>query len=1303
MATLVLQTAGAVVGSFLGGPIGAAIGQTVGALAGAAIDRKLFARSGSSRAVEGPRLKSLDGISSTEGAPIPRVYGRARVGGQMIWATRFEEVTSIDRQTTSGGKGSGGGSSKTTTTTTSYSYFANFAVGLCEGPIASVRRIWADGKEIDRTLYTIRVHGGQEWQMPDPLIVAKEGADMAPAFRGVAYIVFEKMPLEHFGNRLPQLTFEVLRPVDGLASMVRAIDLIPGAGEFVYSPASRLSALEPGVTRSENRHQLVAGSDWTASIDALQALCPNLRSVALVVSWFGDDLRCNMCTIAPRVEVLTKTMVGTDWQVAGLSRAAARPVSLVNGLPAYGGTPSDDTVLAAIADLKARGLSVVFYPFVMMDIAAGNGLADPWSAAGSQPAFPWRGRITCHPAPGRVGSPDGTALAASAIASFFGSASPGYNEWSFRRFILAYAQLCLAAGGVDAFLVGSELVSLTRVRSASGVYPAAQALAAVAADAKAILGTATKVSYGADWSEYGAHVLNNGAEVRFPLDVVWASPAVDFIGIDAYFPLSDWRDGSVHADAGEAVSVYDRDYLARRVSSGEAYDFYYQDNNARTTQTRTPITDGTYGKPWVFRQKDLVGWWQNAHFERMGGVENAAPTAWRAASKPIWLMETGCPAVDRGANAPNVFPDPKSSENALPYFSRGYRDDLMQVRALEAFITHFDPMQAGHVMGSNPVSPVYGGLMVDVARIHLWAWDARPFPAFPSLSSVWSDADNYDTGHWLNGRLEGVALDRLVTRLVADFASPDLNGALPAISCSINGFLDGFVLDRPLSLRGAVEPLAALFGFDVRISGGQVRFTGRTGRIAKVLGPDDFVPAKDGHLVQLSRMQESELPHELSVNFADSEYDYLPATAVSRRIEGYSRRENHADMAVIISRAQMHRLTDIWLRDLWVARESAGFTLRPGLADLEMGDLVTLSAGAGSRLFLIEKIGDGLQRAVTARAVEPAVFDRAPPQLDRSEPSAPAIAGPPLAIVLDLAIARNDPPDLQYLAVFADPWPGSIAVWRSLGAGGYEYFGAIPKPSIIGTTLTALSPGPAGRWDMASKLDVRLAGGAFVSVSDGEALAGKTSLAIQGSDGSWEIFSFARVELVAAKTYRLSRLVRGLGGEEALSTRTMPAGANIVRLDSSLLVLGSGLAGLGMTNTFRVGPSARDYADPACVSVVATTSSKAFRPFAPVQAKAKRSTAGVTISFLRRGRVDSDGWEPVDIPLGEDSEAYEIQIFRAGAAVRLLGTTSPQVLYASADELADFGTVQTSLVLSISQRSASVGRGFALNVSIPVS
>ena len=66
-------------------------------------------------------------------------------------------------------------------------------------------------------------------------------------------------------------------------------------------------------------------------------------------------------------------------------------------------------------------------------------------------------------------------------------------------------------------------------------------------------------------------------------------------------------------------------------------------------------------------------------------------TGWVPQSKPIRFTELGCPAVDRGTNQPNVFYDPKSAESALPYFSRGWQDEAIQRRYIEAMLGYPPP------------------------------------------------------------------------------------------------------------------------------------------------------------------------------------------------------------------------------------------------------------------------------------------------------------------------------------------------------------------------------------------------------------------------------------------------------------------------------------------------------------------------------------------------------------------------------------------------------------------------------------
>jgi hypothetical protein len=1303
MATLLLQVAGSALGTALGGPIGGVIGQAIGGIAGAGIDQALLGDGAGNRIVEGPRLKEVSGLASTEGAAIPRVYGRVRLGGQLIWATRFEEeITLTVTRSKSGGKG--GRSQKTYETT--YSYYANLAIGLCEGPIAFVRRIWVDGRELDVATVSMRLHAGHEEQELDPLIAAKEGGE-APAYRGLAYVVFERFPLGDYGNRVPQFAFEVVRAVEGLGGMIRAVTLIPGASEFVYETRAVSHEPEPGVTESQTRHQLYGGSDVDTALGHLMALCPSLRRISLVVAWFGDDLRAGNCTAAPRVEIAHKPTIGAEWSVAGLTRPSARVVSQVDGRPAFGGTPSDDSVVRLIRRLREDyGLEVVLYPFLMMDIPAGNALPDPATGAAGQPRYPWRGRITSDPAPGSSGSVDGSVGAASQIATFIGTVAPndmslagGHvvcakpDEWSYRRLVMHCAMLAQVAGGVDGFIIGSEMLGLTQLRGVSG-YPMVDGLVALADDVRTLLPAAT-LTYAADWTEYGAHVRNGGQDVDFPLDPLWAAPAIGAIGIDFYPPMSDWRDSGDHADLAVASGPSDLAYLRSRLDAGEAYDWYY-DAAGRAAQTRLPITDGAHGKPWVFRKKDLWGWWSNPHVARAGGVETAA-TAFVPGSKPIWLTEIGVPAVDKGANAPNLFPDPKSAESGYPHFSSGARDDLVQARALEAIISGFDPVRAGFEASRNPVHPGTGIRMVDPANIFVWSWDARPFPAFPDLNSIWADGGNYESGHWLNGRIEGTPVDRLVRKVLADFGLP------AADEIVIDGFVDGYVLDRPMSARQALEPLGQAFGFDATMSSGRLRFHGRGGKVARRLGVDDLLLDRDGRPYALRRAQESELPLELRFGFCDGEVDYRNAAARSRRLAGAARREVAVETAIVTRPAEGQRLADQRLQEVWAGRETLEVELSPRCIDLEPGDVVALPVDGHDRLFHLTRISDGPSRRASARAVEPAIYASAGARDGPRPPRpAPALPGRPLVVPLALPIVRTQPPPLMSLAAFAAPWPGALALWQADGAGLFEVTGLIEAPSIVGETLTALPPGPLWRTDGSTVLDVRLRGGVLASVAPEAALAGANALALLDEVGAVEIVTVAGAELIGPQRFRLSGFVRGIGGSEAAAARSLPPGSRIVVLDGAAVTLTSDLADLGQSRRYRIGPVRHDVGDHSMAEIVTGASGAALRPLSPVRPRARRVEAGVAFGWIRRTRIDGDSWDIAEVPLGEESERYEIVIRAGGETLRSATTSSPAWTYPTSLELADFGALQAEISVSIAQFSAVVGRGDEWHGRVPV-
>lgn len=1273
MAQLVLTAASSAVSAIGSAGIGSTIARTAAGVAASfvagQIDSLIFGPQ--RRRVEGPRLESFTVQASTEGAGVLRIYGRARVAGQLIWAANFKETTSETTET-AGGKGTRPASQ---TTFTEYLYSISLAIGLCEGEIDRIGRVWADGKPLNLSDLNYRIYRGSEDQMPDDLIASIEGN--APAFRGLAYIVFEDLPLRDFGNRIPQLAFEVEKRLaqddeNALENALTAVTMIPGSGEFVYGTTKVSREESEGVTISENVNNNSGQTNFTNSLDALLAVAPNMQSVSLVVSWFGTDLNAGQCTIRPGVETPEKTTTPYEWFAGGVDRAGAHSISLLDGAPAYGGTPTDRGVIESIQSMNAADLKVMFHPFILMDVPG---------------SYPWRGRIN-------VGADDGSLSAGQQISQFFGSASPsdfstqngtviytGPNEWSFRRMILHYAHLCSLAGGVDAFIISSELRGITTARSASDTYPAIAELKSLAADVRSILGPSTKISYGADWSEYFGHQPTDGSgDVYFHLDDFWSDANVDFIGIDNYVPLADWRDGFAHLDAIAGYQgPHDIEYLKSNVEGGERYDWFYASEEDREAQTRSPITDGLHGEDWIYRVKDFKNWWQNPHHNRPGGVRNAAPTNWLPRSKPIVFTEAGCPAVDKGANQPNVFVDPKSTESAVPHFSTGARDDLAQRRHLEALHAYWRTPE------NNPVSPIYNGPMIDADRTHVYAWDARPFPFFPARQDIWGDAPNWEKGHWLNGRAGRAPLDLLINALAGEAGDVNVETG------GLDGVVTGYIVDRPLSPREMIDPLADVFQFDVVEVGDLIRFQSRDAEPALTIDTSTLVE-NDEAAFTVSLAQESDLPAAFRLGFIDEGADYSPAVAEARDPGAFPSRETGVEIAAVIPHAEAEARARSILADAWVMRETATFALPPSQLTLEPGDAIATTFNDVDRRYRVIEVNDTSARTIEAVRVSPSVYEAPIGSLATKPPAITPVFGPPIWALMDLPITSDDNDGGGPLfAAFADPWPGAVSLFRASQNGAPSLSGAATVPAMLGTLEEELPPSGSGRW---SHFDfrMRLTTGVPVSRSEEEIFDGANLVAVQSNNGQFEVLQFLNAELQTDGTWQLSQLLRGQAGSEIEAAAGAPVGARVVMVNRLVAPINFSSDLRGIEFSWSAGPDGEIPGSENFTSKLLTLSLRSLQPLSPVHLRDQANSEGHQLSWIRRTRIGGDSWEG-EIPLGEMQERYQVTIYDQGDIKRVVETDMPSLLYSNAEIAADFTIPPAEISFGVRQWSDRVGWG----------
>ncbi|MBX9924849.1 MAG: glycoside hydrolase/phage tail family protein, partial [Hyphomicrobiaceae bacterium] len=774
---------------------------------------------------------------------------------------------------------------------------------------------------------------------------------------------------------------------------------------------------------------------------------------------------------------------------------------------------------------------------------------------------------------------------------------------------------------------------------------------------------------------------------------LWASPAIDAVGIDYYAPLSDWRDGRTHADylAG-ARQIHDLTYLKSNVTGGEGFDWYYASQSDRVDQVRTPITDGG-GKPWIFRYKDIRSWWQNPHHNRIGGVESLSPTAWVPQSKPFWFLETGCGAVDKASNEPNAFVDPKSAENALPRFSRGTRDDLIQRRYLQALVETFDPT-ANDYAGANPVSAIDGRRMVDPSRIYVYAWDARPFPAFPANTAVWGDGPNWRLGHWLNGRFASAAASAMVGAILEDY------GFALFDTSAIGGTAAGYVIDRPMSAREAIQPFELAFFIDTIESDGLVRFRQRGADPAAIALVDtDLVETKPADaLLTVTRAQETDLPAAAKLRFISATGDYRQAVVESRRLAGASGRLSQADISIVLDEDRASGIADAWLFEAWAARERAAFTLPPSLLSVEPGDTVAIEQGGATRLWRVREIGDHGARTIEALSFDLELYGSSVHAERPLQPPAQAFAGLPAVFFLDLPLLTgSEPPYAGYAAATETPWSGGVAIHVSPETTGFRLAAVASVQATIGTLTAPLAAGPAWRIDRANALTVVLASGELQSVSRPQLLAGQNALAVRTPLGAWEVVQFETAELIAPLTYRLTGLLRGQAGTETDMALSIPAGSPAVVLDGAITRLDLSPSEARLPLNWRYGPAARGIGDASYITAPHQFKALGLRPLSPVQVCGSRNEAGdLLVTWIRQTRSGGDSWDGVEVPMSEDSEAYEVDILDGSAIKRTITATSPSMTYFAAQQAVDFGSARPSVTIRVAQVSTVFGRGAAV-------
>lgn len=522
----------------------------------------------------------------------------------------------------------------------------------------------------------------------------------------------------------------------------------------------------------------------------------------------------------------------------------------------------------------------------------------------------------------------------------------------------------------------------------------------------------------------------------------------------------------------------------------------------------------------------------------------------------------------------------------------------------------------------------------------------------------------------------------------------------------------GYRIAQTGAIRGALEPLQGAWPFDVIQAGYKIKFVrrGKTSISTIDASELDARQADSGPGVQITLANEmdTQLPRAVSLKYLDigREYDLSEQNAERLNTDAVNLRE--MEMPIVLSATEAAGMSEVLLYLYWLERRDVSFRLPPEYRYLEPADVITVTGEWGQyelRLTRINLESDG-RLACSAKFNAAAIYTPTAQGAEGESPSqAIQLDGPSVYIMLDVPLlsdSYNSPGWPAAMAGYTNGWPGGV-IYRSVDGGQtWTDLQGFTSPVTMGYARGALGAGRFDIVDASSVLDVDMMAGDLSSIDEVAQFAGGNSLAY-GAPGRWEICSPRTVTLNADGSLRMTDWLRGRFGTEWAASLHQSGDALVLLTDPDLAWVGMESGAIGLARDYRGITAGRSIDTDTNRSE--TYNAVNLTPLSPVYLNGSRhpSTRDWELSWTRRGRVSPDWRGGVDVPLGEASEAYEVEIYDGSGYTtvkRTLTASTPAVAYTSAQQVTDFGANQGTLYVSVYQISATVGRGYPLTTSI---
>lgn len=1312
MARMALGVAGAIVGAYFGAPqLGFAIGYGLGSL----IDPEKGPHQ------EGPRVTDLKVQNSSYGSPIPVVWGSYRLAGSVIFSTDI-----IESSTTEDVGGKGGPTSSSTT----YTYAGNFAVAVCRGPITRIRRIWGDSKlifdshdgttlEASRTITTVNgdlaiyewtagsgkskyknymtFHYGTEDQLPDATMEAKLGAGNVPAHRGLCYITFKNFPLQDFGNRLPSISVEVEQAPSGTSAAEAGLIVVDAVPE----------AYVDQILGDNSSPMVGSGPYWMA---------PDFANRRWVFPGFIDQAGDYLNSL----RFFTLPMDGAD---PGIS--VINPHDTLGGALNWGTMPGTDQT--APEDFQVDPYSGDYWYQWGADR-----LYDALAVARASDSYQFR----YFP----YNFDDSLGQGVIRLCGFTPNFAVAlvWEEFGSTVYLFDKLNLGRPPGGFDdPYLrpAARHVLPYEHIYDIGWCW-VSEHVCYIMCDGR---------SNGNPLVEYPPSIFR-----LLKLDLTGVTVPTLSWGVlptitGHITDVTPWTAGTSIEENFFQTYPYDAEFMM-------IYDAVNGLLNISATAVLMQSNTDGYDPPLSYPAEVFT----TRRYGRPMGVYNLATSAWTDLGVQAGLIDAGGLKVDDIGDAAMAVLEVQAADWHKPNSGYAYDDYSAYVWTIETrqpvtagtitwnFSTVLvqrrvsDWSVINTLLMASDFGGAYNDVLVGAFQVQgdrapnqsLNAPAQRSYAVDPETQTLvgkyygpgYTPIDSHIYDHRVYDGNAGIVKVTLpVVATVASNATLDLivRDISQACGLSASDFdvtalatqtVRGFCLTREVTGRGAIESLQQVFLFDGVESDGVVKWHFRAAASSVGTLTEDMLAAREYQeneeggdpLLITNNRQELDLPESLTLTYQDQGRDYQAGAQIARRFRAvvHSRDNASIEVPVVLTADEAKGVVQKALYLAWATSTGYEFNVPLDAIQYDPGDVVSVNHRGNVYAVYLTEVSLGANNVIGCRGFA----DDAQAFLVTADTVGTTGAGFTAPVLTALAIstpvlidgpllsADTDTPGF-YAAVSTDSgqFPGAV-LYSSTDGAVYGAEAAVVVRAKVGTASTALASGQTTRFDAAHTVEVSLTDTTWTleSVAKTDVLRG-LNRAMLGN----EMIGFTTATSTGtAGHYTLSGLLRGMQGTD-WAVAGHAAGDRFVLLEANgqIVNVSEDLTQRNTARSFKAVTSGGLIDDASATSFTAVY--RRLMPLSPVHITATRDGSNnVTLTWVRRARLNAQWYDNADVALDETTESYSIDILNGVTVVRTLTSASPTVDYLAADATSDGLTPGDPVSLRVYQISSRVGRGF---------